>query len=235
MDETYTAQDHAFREDDTYAGGKYELTLRWLRTRVAAPSEMINVGCGGGLFNTMAATAGYTVRGYEPDPAAYAVAAQAATPGVVVEQLGLEQIPAQPAAVVVMHDVLEHIADETGAVARVAALLRPDGWGVISVPALPSLFGYHDEQLGHHRRYTKATLRRALEPRFDIELLRYYGMSFIPVTAWFSRLRRTPYPTASGPSIIGKAFAVACRAESRVPTPIGTSLIALVRPRASSQ
>jgi 2-polyprenyl-3-methyl-5-hydroxy-6-metoxy-1,4-benzoquinol methylase len=54
----------------------------------------------------------------------------------------------------VLHDVLEHIDSENAAIERIFELLTDDGILVISVPALDGLFGFHDEQLGHFRRYS---------------------------------------------------------------------------------
>ena len=45
---------------------------------------------------------------------------------------------------------------------------------LVTVPAGPWLFGYHDEQLGHYRRYTKGTLRR-LAGTLRGRALRYFG------------------------------------------------------------
>jgi 2-polyprenyl-3-methyl-5-hydroxy-6-metoxy-1,4-benzoquinol methylase len=228
IDEAYTAADHSFRESDDYAGAKYEITLRWLGP--GAGRRLLNIGCGGGLFNTLAANAGFAVEACEPDPLVQAAAVAAAPTGVVVHLAGVFDAPFAPEAdVVVMHDVLEHIQNERGAVGRLSDLVRPGGKLVISVPALPRLFGYHDELLGHYRRYSKRTIRAALDASFEIERLRYFGMSFIPVTAWYSTYRRQPYPTskASGPSLLGRVFRLACRIESRVPTPGGTSLVCL--------
>ena len=122
--------------------------------------------------------------------------------------------------------------DDAAAVHRLRELVAPNGVVILSVPALPSLFGRHDELLGHHRRYVRGTLRAVVEPCFTIDRLRYYGMTLIPVTLWFSRIRRNEYPaqTASA-GVVGRAFTAVCHAEARVPTPIGTSLICLARPR----
>jgi 2-polyprenyl-3-methyl-5-hydroxy-6-metoxy-1,4-benzoquinol methylase len=233
VDRSYTAGDHEFRENDSYAAAKYEITLRWLGA--GAGRELVNVGCGGGIFNHLAVAAGFEVRAFEPDQAVYVHAAQSAPAGCTVADLGLFEIPLDVTGdAVVMHDVLEHIENEGDAVHRLARIVRPGGVAVISVPALPSLFGYHDEQLGHYRRYTRRSLRAALEPAFEIDHLRAFGMSFIPVTAYFSRWRRRSYPTGTAGSggLIGRAFARACRLEAKVPAPIGTSLIAQLRPRA---
>ena len=60
-------------------------------------------------------------------------------------------------------DVLEHIADDREELARAAAHLRPGGHLVVLGPAHPWLFSPFDQAIGHHRRYTRASLR-ALTP-----------------------------------------------------------------------
>ena len=236
MSDDYTNADHEFRDDDAYAFGKYELTARWLQP-LQRRGHLLNIGCGAGQFNRMAVELGFDVHGYEPDPKAYALAvANRPADHCEVQQLGLQDITGEGIAdIIVMHDVLEHIADEGAAVDHVARLLKRDGVLVMSVPALPSLFGYHDEQLGHYRRYTRRTLRAALEPAFRIDRLRYYGTALIPITLWFSRLRRRPYPTANvaGGGLTGRALALVCRAEERIPGPLGTSLVCLAYPRSA--
>lgn len=234
-DEGYTQSDHRARVRDPYAAAKYRLTIAWLKEAGCLGEEIFNIGCGSGVFTIMAAEAGLRVRAFEPDPNAFEMAVASQPPGCSVESLGLSDIPGREiASVIVMHDVLEHIADEDAAVRDVHRLLRTGGLLVLSVPAMPSLFGYHDEELGHYRRYTKASLRAALRPRFDIEHLRYFGMTFIPVTLWFSRLRRKPYAVGGTQSLL-TLFDAACRLEQRIATPVGTSLICLARPIRESQ
>jgi SAM-dependent methyltransferase len=231
VDASYTTDDHEFRENDDYAGAKYDITLRWLGP--ARGRTLLNVGCGAGLFNELAHAGGFLVEACEPDPIAYAHAVSAAPAGVAVHNAGLFDAPLSPADVVVMHDVLEHIDDDADAVAQIGRLVRPGGTAIISVPALQALFGLHDERLGHYRRYNRRSLRRVLDTRFEVQRLRYFGVSLIPVTLWFSRWRRQPYPTATatGPSLVGRVFRRLCRIESRLPAPIGTSLICQVSPR----
>jgi 2-polyprenyl-3-methyl-5-hydroxy-6-metoxy-1,4-benzoquinol methylase len=229
----YAAVDHEFRESDAYGQGKYHITIRWLRDRNAG-SLLYNVGCGGGLFNGMAVDAGFRVEAFEPDPIAFELAKRDSPQrDCSLHQLGVGEVEGEDVAdVVVMHDVLEHIEDDASVVERLRTLLVPDGRLVISVPALSSLFGFHDEQLGHYRRYTRRSLRHVLAGQFDIIRLRYFGFSFIPITAYYSRLRRRPYPTSSAASGVTSApFRALCAVEARVPTPVGTSLICLARPR----
>jgi SAM-dependent methyltransferase len=232
MDAGYTRADHLARESDHYAKAKYEITLRWL-----GPPDgrrLLNIGCGNGLFNSMAHAVGFQVEACEPDPVAVADARRSAPVGVVVYEGGVSNAPFEPGAdVIIMHDVLEHIKDDGDAVQRVAELLAPKGRAIVSVPAIPSLFGLHDELLGHYRRYSKSSLRAVLDRQFRVERIRYFGMSFIPITLVFSKWARRPYPTPSesGPGLMDRLFAKVCDIESRVPTPIGTSVICEVTPR----
>jgi 2-polyprenyl-3-methyl-5-hydroxy-6-metoxy-1,4-benzoquinol methylase len=227
---SYTWFDHVARDVDPYAAAKYRLTLDWLRRYGFSSDVIYNIGCGSGVFTSHAADAGFKVKAFEPDPSAYHLALRALPAGCTVEMLGLQEIDsANEAKVIVMHDVLEHLPDSSRAVAQLHRLLRPEGLLVVSVPALPFLFGYHDEQLGHYRRYTKRTLRDALGRHFQIVRIRYFGFTFIPVTVWFSKVRRKRYGSGSR-GLLVRAFDVACRVEQKVPSPIGTSLLCLARP-----
>lgn len=70
-------------------------------------------------------------------------------------------------------DVLEHIEDDGGELARVAAHLEPGGKLVILSPAHQFLFSPFDSSVGHHRRYSRRTLRRAIPEGVKLVELRY--------------------------------------------------------------
>src|ERR1700676_3268078 len=233
VDSHYTRDDHAFRENDPYARAKYELTLRWLRPLMRQGDVLYNVGVVSGYFNHLASSIGARVIGCEPDPVAFGDAQATAPPSCEMHLCGLEAFATsrEPAPFVVMHDVLEHIEDEESAVESLRSLISDDGTVVLSVPALMSLYGLHDEHLGHYRRYTARSLRRALASRFVIRKLRWYGLASIPIAWYFSRYRRRPYPMAATRSKVGSLYGAVCWLESFIPEPIGTSLIALLTPR----
>lgn len=66
-------------------------------------------------------------------------------------------LPAEPTYDTILYiDVLEHIEDDRGEVARAASLLKPGGRVVALSPAHQSLFTPFDESIGHYRRYSKA-------------------------------------------------------------------------------
>lgn len=71
--------------------------------------------------------------------------------------------PASRFDVVLMLDVLEHVADDRGFLADIVrGSLASGGVLVASVPAYQSLFTRHDLGLRHHRRYTIGGLRRLM-------------------------------------------------------------------------
>ena len=231
MSTSYKQDDNLFRSADAYAQGKYDITTRWLRPRVRAGQLLLNVGCGGGEYNVTARELGLRVVACEPDPAACALAERTAGVDIDVRCCGLLELVGQvpPADVLVMHDVLEHIADDAVAVAAVNELLKPGGLAVISVPAYQWLFGRHDVELGHYRRYTRGRLT-ALFDDFEIEASRYYGAAMIPVALWFSRIAKRPYPVAAASRGVGHAAVTAvCQIEARVPLPVGTSVLVRIR------
>lgn len=61
-------------------------------------------------------------------------------------------------------DVLEHIDDDSGELARSAAHLRPGGHIIVLAPAHQALYSPFDKAIGHFRRYSKASLLAAAPP-----------------------------------------------------------------------
>jgi len=60
--------------------------------------------------------------------------------------------------IVVLLDVLEHIEDDALTLDLAAKLLKKHGSIVMTMPAFPSLWTYHDDIHHHFRRYTKKEL-----------------------------------------------------------------------------
>jgi hypothetical protein len=81
-------------------------------------------------------------------------------------------------------NVLEHIEDDGAALRSLAASLVPLGEVVVLVPAGPRLFGRLDRELGHHRRYTRASLR-SLVGRAGLELVSIRSFNLLGVPGWW--------------------------------------------------
>jgi hypothetical protein len=87
-------------------------------------------------------------------------------------------------SLVILMDVLEHVADDAGFLARL--LSRPDvtlgTQLVVTVPSYQSLFCSHDTVLGHYRRYSVRQLQALLD-RSGVTVLRsgYFFCSLLPL------------------------------------------------------
>jgi hypothetical protein len=93
--------------------------------------------------------------------------------------------PEGPFDVVLMLDVVEHVANDRTFVRHIAdSLLAPGGRVIISVPAYMSLFTEHDRYLHHFRRYSPRDGRRLLSDiGLHIELQGGLFQSLLPLRA----------------------------------------------------
>ena len=85
---------------------------------------------------------------------------------------------------VICLNVVEHVEDDLKAMENIRSVLADGGTGIVLVPNGPWNFGTLDEVLGHHRRYTKETLRKLGEDSgFVVEKLIEFNRIGTP--AWF--------------------------------------------------
>lgn len=70
-------------------------------------------------------------------------------------------------------DVLEHIADDRGELARAAGHLAPGGRILVLSPAHAFLYSAFDAAIGHERRYDRDSLSAAIPPALRPERLFY--------------------------------------------------------------
>ena len=64
---------------------------------------------------------------------------------------------------VLMMDVIEHVDDDVGLIRQYSDSMLQHGTMLITVPAFQFLWSKHDVFLEHKRRYTHASLHRAIE------------------------------------------------------------------------
>jgi SAM-dependent methyltransferase len=149
------------------------------------PAEILEVGAGTGGNLTQLARYGH-VTAVEPDERARALARGVAgvevRPGHLPD--GLELPPGYLADLVVLLDVLEHLEDDEAALRSLVPQVRPGGWLLLTVPALPALWSRHDESHHHRRRYRRRPLARRLERAgWEVRLLSYYNAALLPLIA----------------------------------------------------
>ena len=133
---------------------------------------------------------------------------------------------------VFLSNVLEHIADDHGAVRHFRSVLPSGGRLVVLVPGLPKLFGTLDEAVGHNRRYTPETLKTVIESNgFVIESMEW--LNLLGILGWYLNgkvLKRRVLP-ALQLRIYDRIAPVLARAEAMWKLPIGLSLITVARAR----
>lgn len=77
-------------------------------------------------------------------------------------------------------ETLEHLDDDSGAVAELGRVLKADGRCVVTVPALESLRTESDDYYEHRRRYSRPMLAGLFSGAgFVIEKARYWGFPFV--------------------------------------------------------
>jgi 2-polyprenyl-3-methyl-5-hydroxy-6-metoxy-1,4-benzoquinol methylase len=220
------------KSQDLYALTKYAILLDFIRDKKKL--RILVAGCGSGELCLLLAAQGHEVQGFDPEPAYVQLALDNGRQAGVACRFTVASIETFAGAgrfdCVICTDVLEHIADDRAAFDRLTSFVRPRGLVLITVPAGPWLFGYHDEQLGHFRRYTPASLRRLVGKTCKIDKLRYFGFSLIPVCYWFSKLMRKAYPVAAAADSAQRPLGAwllrtMLWLDRLVPMPLGTSLL----------
>jgi len=207
---------------------------RWLFTRAESHlgRRVLDVGAGIGTFTDLAAADGREVVAAEPDaPFAARLRERFANrPNVEVREAEAATLDVEQAFdSVICFNVLEHIADDEGALRSFREVLVPGGKLLLLVPAHPSLFGAVDEVVEHQRRYRRQELSALLVScGFAIDDARYVN----PVAAlgWFvsSRiLRRRLLPERS--LLLYDRLVPLLRSLDRIPLPFGLSVWVVAR------
>lgn len=154
-------------------------------------ARILEIGCGTGHNLPMLARFGQ-VEAIEIDPAARAIASERL--GRPVGDAPLPELPGIERSaynLIAVLDVVEHIEDDVAALAAMRDCLKPGGKILIAVPAHQWMWSAHDVVNHHHRRYSKATLGKAIAAAG----LKHNGLR------WFNSLL---FPLAAASRIAGR-------------------------------
>ncbi|WP_019807855.1 class I SAM-dependent methyltransferase [Saccharomonospora halophila] len=137
----------------------------------------------------------------------------------------------EPVDTLVAINVLEHIADDVTALRELSESLTPTGTIVLFVPGYQRLYGEFDRKVGHHRRYTPATVSEAARRAgLRVEVAR--PVNFLGAFAWWAAVRKggTGAPDPRLVALYDRFVVPVTRAlEKRVPVPFGQSVLCVAR------
>ena len=199
-------------------------------------ARILEIGCGTGHNLPMLARFG-AVDAIEIDPAARAIASERL--GKPVGDAPLPELPGIERGrydLIAVLDVVEHIADDVAALAAMRDCLAPGGKISIAVPAHQWMWSAHDVVNHHHRRYSKATLGRAIAAAgLTHNGLRWFNSLLFPLAAAARIAGRmtgkddsddSP-PPAPVNALFERIFALERHLIGRVPMTAGVSIVTL--------
>lgn len=135
----------------------------------------------------------------------------------------------QPDSVVCLN-VLEHVRDHRLALQHMHDVLVPGGRAVFLLPAFESLYGPIDSNLGHFRRYSKASWRALAESTgFRVRLSRYFNS--IGFFGWWANARlfhRTAQSESQIELFDKVAVPLLSRLEGWIEPPFGQSIFTVI-------
>jgi SAM-dependent methyltransferase len=175
---------------------------RHLRPYVSG--RVLDVGAGiGGNIQTLFSQAVQEWVALEPDPSLAASISAGVESGTFpdlcrVVNGTIETIPVGAGFDTILYmDVLEHIADDRSEVRQAALRLAPAGRLAVLAPAHPFLFSPFDAAIGHHRRYTAATLRALTPPGLRLQICQTLDSIGFFASLANRLLLRSAHPTAA--------------------------------------
>lgn len=200
-------------------------------------ARVLEAGCGTGGNLEMLSAYG-RLEAFEYDETAR-IAATAkgiveASAGALPDRVDL---PDDTYDLIALFDVLEHIEDDRGSLETLGAKLTATGRLVLSVPANPWLWSRHDEVHHHFRRYTRASLRQAIEGAgLKAHALGSFNTLLFPAAVAQRTLQKVTGSESSDDTLpapwlnalLMRIFSAERHLAGRVPLPFGLSLFAVL-------
>jgi len=204
--------------------------------QLPANAEILELGCGTGHNLAMLSGFGH-VDGLELDDQARALSEKRLGRKVMSSPLPeLAEVADRHYDLIGAFDVIEHIDDDSAAIASIAAKLKPGGTFVITVPAHQWMWSAHDVVNHHKRRYSRKSLRALISGSpLKLKRLGYFNSLLFPLAVAeraASKLRGresadVKLPPAPLNMALEKVFAAERYLVGRLPLPPGLSLFAL--------
>jgi SAM-dependent methyltransferase len=199
--------------------------------RLGPTGAVLDVGCGPGQYVRALQRRGYDAFGCDPGD----ISVDTDLVGRVFARTAADDLPATVRAaidVVLLLDVLEHLADPVPMLVALGRALPRVRAAIVTVPARQELWSALDERAGHHRRYRVTELSAVIGAAgLAVADARYLFRALYPM-AWLAR--RRAHPRVIRPPAYPGMHAVAGRLlalEARIlpATVCGTSALCVAR------
>ena len=208
--------------------------------------RILDAGCGtGGALRWLAPFG--RVWGVERSPDALAYCRQRRLTRVCQGSLLALPYPDAAFDLVTGFDVLYHrgVPDDVAALRELRRVVRPGGWGLVRVPAMPALWSAHDEAVHARQRYWLGELRaKAEQAQWEVVRGTYANTLLLPVAAaarWAKVIRREAgghtgeSEVQEAPGVVNAALTAILWLEAQwlrwADLPLGLSALVLLRAR----
>lgn len=157
MEVSYEIKYHELEKDGWWFRARRDIILKFLSA--ARDAHILDIGCSGGALLRDLARAGFK-NGYGIDVSERAIqqCKNAGFANVACVDARATGFPDNTFDVVIASDILEHIADENGALKEWRRIMKPSGIMFIFVPAHQYLWSNHDAANQHVKRYSRVAL-----------------------------------------------------------------------------
>lgn len=237
MDAGYGARYRELFERHWWWRAREEVILAALRAHRPPTGwrDVLDVGCGDGLFfDALSSLEGVRiVEGVEPAEA-FVSANGPHRDRIHVVPFDASFDVGRRYSLILMLDVLEHLADPAAALAHAMTLLEPDGVFLATVPAFMALWTRHDALNHHYVRYTKRTARALAETAgLRVDEARYFfrwtALAKLATRMAEALLPGTPSAPRVPPAVVNRGLYALSRLEETLlgslPLPFGSSLL----------
>ena len=204
-----------------------------------ADARILETGCGTGHNLSMLGVFGH-IDGLELDDEAAALSEKRLGRKVMRSPLpALDEVPGDY-DLIGAFDVIEHIDDDTAALAAIATKLKPGGKFMMTVPAHPWMWTAHDVVNHHKRRYSKRSLKALIDGSpMRLDKIGYFNSLLFPLAVAdraVSKLRgKDDGDVSLPPAPLNRSLETVFAAErclvGRLPLPPGLSLFAVASAR----
>ncbi len=165
MDKDFEKEYHHFEEKQWWFTTRRKAIHQLLKPFIKPNMRMLDIGCSGGILikELQSKYSFVEVHGIDVSEEAVKKCKERGLPQVYCMDATTPELEPAYYHILIASDCLEHIADDSTALANWYQLLQPEGMVLVFVPAFSSLWSKHDELNHHYRRYSRIELKKKLQ------------------------------------------------------------------------